>query len=199
MFVATATRTMASAKQVILYDPDTDCRPLRRRSALIEASKRWQEAHARREAERSAQLEAEREEKRAKRAQRQAAKMLRLQEQEQVRERITQMVVERSSIKELIARVGAWHGRKYSEIVGPSRDSRLMVARFDAIAAVYANFTINGHRISLNELGRAFKRDHTTVLSALRQRGFERNLRCIPGKPRPDGFPVSIQHGERKP
>lgn len=197
MFVATATRTMASAKQVMPYDPDTDCRPLRRRSALIEASRRWQEAHERREAERQAQFNAERAEKRERRARQREAKLFRVREQERVREHISRMVAERSSIEEIIIRVAAWHGRKYSEIIGQSRNRELMVARHDAIAAVYLIFRSERRHLSLPEMGRAFGgRDHTTILHALRQRGIERHGWCKKGEPRP---PISIQHGDRKP
>lgn len=197
MFVATATRTMAGAKQVMTYDPGINCRPLHRRSALVEASRRWQEAHDRRKAELLAQLEAERAARGEKRARQRQEKLHRLHERERMREHISQMVVERSSIKEIIIRVAAWHGRKYSEIIGQSRNRELMVARHDAIAAVYLIFRSERRHLSLPEMGRAFGgRDHTTILHALRQRGIERHGWCKKGEPRP---PISIQHGDRKP
>ena len=53
-------------------------------------------------------------------------------------------------------------------------DSRLIPiveARFDAIVAVRINCRVAGKRPGLMDLARLFKRDHTSIISALRQRG----------------------------
>lgn len=72
-----------------------------------------------------------------------------------------------TSSKEIIARVAAWHGYSYSDIVGISRLKPLIVARKDAIVAVKLAYP----RLSLSALGRIFRRDHTTILHHLQRAG----------------------------
>jgi chromosomal replication initiation ATPase DnaA len=52
-------------------------------------------------------------------------------------------------------------------VLGPSRARPLVQARFDAVAAVKMAYP----GMSLPMLGRLFKRDHTTLLHALKVRG----------------------------
>ena len=78
-----------------------------------------------------------------------------------------------SSPKEVIARCVAWHpGVTVEDIMSQCRTHRIIAAKHDAIAAVYENCRIDGRRYSLPELGRAFGRDHTSILAALRKRGY---------------------------
>lgn len=71
----------------------------------------------------------------------------------------------------IIGTVAAFHGLRKDEILSSSRQRSIMAARFDAIAAVWLNCRVDGRSYTLLELGRLFKRDHTTILHALRQRG----------------------------
>jgi ferredoxin len=75
------------------------------------------------------------------------------------------------SWKDLVTQVAAWHGVQASEIMSDSRRKKVMVARRDAIVAVYVNCRISGRRLSSTELGQRFNRDHTTILHALRKNG----------------------------
>ena len=78
-----------------------------------------------------------------------------------------------SSPRDVIERVVAWHPKvTVEDVIDSSRMRRIIPARFDAIAAVYENCRIDGRRYSLPELGRAFGRDHTSILAALRKRGY---------------------------
>lgn len=84
----------------------------------------------------------------------------------------------------VISRVAAWHDLMPDEIVASTRSRRIVEARMDAIAAVYANCTVGRSEddgtitrrpMSLPELGRIFgNRDHTTILHSLRKRGFHK-------------------------
>lgn len=75
----------------------------------------------------------------------------------------------KASARELIERVGAWHGISRDDIVRYTRRRTVMAARYDAIAAVkiaYPNLTTSA-------LGRIFRRDHSTIYYALRKRGLK--------------------------
>jgi chromosomal replication initiation ATPase DnaA len=54
-------------------------------------------------------------------------------------------------------------------VLGPSRARPLVQARFDAVAAVKMAYP----GMSLPMLGRLFKRDHTSILAALRKSGLK--------------------------
>lgn len=75
--------------------------------------------------------------------------------------------------RQIIAQVVAWHpGITVADVMSAIRTRTVVVARYDAIVAVYENCRMDGRRYSLPELGRAFGgRDHTTILHALRKRG----------------------------
>ncbi len=58
------------------------------------------------------------------------------------------------------------HGISVREIMSPSRGRPVVAARYEAMALVYQH-----SQLSLPQVGRLFKRDHTTVLHALRKVG----------------------------
>ncbi|MGY2995468.1 helix-turn-helix domain-containing protein [Mesorhizobium sp. URHB0026] len=63
----------------------------------------------------------------------------------------------------IITNVAAVHGIPVAAILSGRRDRQAVEARFDAIVAVR-----NEHpHLSLTQLGRVFKRDHTSILHAL--------------------------------
>lgn len=74
----------------------------------------------------------------------------------------------------LIAQVACWYGVSPKAITGPSKDTRLVKARFDAIAAVFINCRFCGRRLRLTEIGRHFGgRHHATIWYALIMRGLK--------------------------
>ncbi len=75
--------------------------------------------------------------------------------------------ISRLLIASFIGRIAAWHGLTYEDILGPSRTHPVIAARFDAIASLYRLMP----RANLSELGRHFRRDHTSIRAALIVRG----------------------------
>ena len=71
----------------------------------------------------------------------------------------------------IIEQVAFWHGMTPADVVADSRKVPVIEARFDAIAAVAVNCRIAGRPPTLDALGRFFKRHHTSIYQALRQRG----------------------------
>ena len=69
--------------------------------------------------------------------------------------------------KKIIAHVAAKHDLKAEEILGEGKSRPIVTARWEAILLVHR--TNPGW--SLPKLGRIFKRDHTSILNALRQMG----------------------------
>ncbi len=67
----------------------------------------------------------------------------------------------------LIKRVAMKHGVTYEDIVGPTKPTKLVKARFEAIKLVHETYPCK----SLPEIGRLFKRDHTSILHVLRKMG----------------------------
>lgn len=63
--------------------------------------------------------------------------------------------------------VAASHGIPVDRLIGPGRARRLVEARNEAIALAYRARP----DMSLVQLGRAFKRDHTTILHSVRKTG----------------------------
>jgi hypothetical protein len=76
--------------------------------------------------------------------------------------------------RRIIAQVAAWHGMPFGDVVGRSHKRPTVAARHDAIVAIYINCRIDGRRYSMPELGRLFKRDHTTILSVFNKFGLDR-------------------------
>jgi chromosomal replication initiation ATPase DnaA len=56
-------------------------------------------------------------------------------------------------------------------VMSVSRNRKVVAARTDAIGAVWLNCEVEGARPMLPSVGRIFKRDHTTILHALRKLG----------------------------
>lgn len=74
----------------------------------------------------------------------------------------------------LIGQIAVWHDLTPDDILGPSRKRHVIVARFDAIAAIYLNCRKSSGRYTLPDTGRAIgNRDHTTVLHALTKLGIQ--------------------------
>lgn len=74
----------------------------------------------------------------------------------------------KASSREIIGRVGVWHGWSREDIVGPRRFRPLSAARADAVVAVKTAYP----SLSLNAIGRIFGgRHHTTIMHLLRKRG----------------------------
>jgi chromosomal replication initiation ATPase DnaA len=147
MFAVSTRHTDAGAQRLA-----NDRRSTPRRDALIAASREW-----------------ERKQKEAAEARRRA----------EYRRELAIAAMERAipkprpstpfDARNLIGRVAAWHGFTVDDVLGPSRARPLVQARFDAVAAVKMAYP----GMSLPMLGRLFKRDHTSILAALRKRGLK--------------------------
>ncbi len=70
-------------------------------------------------------------------------------------------------MQQIIADVAHRYNLTYADLVGKSRNRKVVQARFDAVAEV----KLARPQITLNQLGRLFRRDHTSALMALRKRG----------------------------
>lgn len=67
-------------------------------------------------------------------------------------------------VQEIISNIAAVHGIPVAAIMSPRRDRQAVNARFDAIVAVR-----NEHpHLSLTQLGRVFRKDHTSILHCLK-------------------------------
>ena len=80
---------------------------------------------------------------------------------------VVRLVIPRTVAQTIIADVAHRHGFTYAEILSPSRRRKLVQARFDAIAAVKRAKPV----MSLEQLGRLFRRDYSSIRHALVQRG----------------------------
>lgn len=92
--------------------------------------------------------------------------------------------------RDVIAQVVArYPGISTKEVYGSSRAKRVVTARYEAIAEVYKHCrAASGLRLSLQRLSEMFgKKDHSSVLTALRRHGVERN-RLTHGMAYPDAF-----------
>jgi hypothetical protein len=76
-------------------------------------------------------------------------------------------VAERLSVRAIIDRVAAEHKVGTKDILGPSRRSHVVAARWQAIAAVHKAFPTKG----MPWLGEKFGLDHTSALNALQKLG----------------------------
>ena len=168
MFVASYAKTMSGAKRVV-EDRGIALRPLHRQSSIIGLSRMWNLAQEAKRREQAKKTEAQRI------AIERAIERFSQQQPEPVE------VDTKTTAKQLIQRVAAWHeGVTPQDILGKSRSHHIVAARFDAIVAVYLNCRIDGKRYTLPALGRCFGRDHTSVLNALRHRGIETASRETP-------------------
>lgn len=147
MFAVSTRHTEAGARRIA-----SERRTTSRRDALIAASREWE----RRQAE-AAQA-------RRKEAFHREMEVLRIEQSVPKPRPATPF-----DARNLIARVACWHGYTLEDILGDCRARPLIQARFDAVAAVKTMHP----DFSLPMLGRLFRRDHTTVLYALKQRGLK--------------------------
>jgi hypothetical protein len=141
MMVVPWKRTMAGAKRLV--EPKT---PTPRRDRVIALAQRWNREHPR-----------EMKPRRRKPI--------------VIHKRVNIPILPYTSPITIIQQVAFWHGVSVNEVMSDSRLIPIVEARFDAIAAVRINCRIAGRRPGLMDLARQFKRDHTTIISALRQRG----------------------------
>lgn len=81
--------------------------------------------------------------------------------------------VERVTVKSIIRMVADKHGLSVDAILSQRRDRLTVAARHEAIVTAA---TLR-EDLSLPALGRQFKRDHTTILHALRKAGVRRAAR----------------------
>ena len=155
MFIACSTRTMANARAIV-QDNDAIRRIPPRRARLIDMTRRWHEQQARKAPQAPSTTLAQQ-----------------IEEQRRKHRRTRPYVAGEhgASPRELVSMIAAWHGLIPDDIFGLSRRHPVIEARFDAIVAVYDLCKIDGRKYSLTEMGRLFKRDHTSILSAFRKRG----------------------------
>lgn len=73
--------------------------------------------------------------------------------------------------RDIIAYVARKHGLQYRDIIGKTRRRHIVAARQEAIC-----MAAQAKPLSLPELGRRFRRDHTTILYALRKHGVDRRI-----------------------
>ena len=144
MFAVSTRHTDAGSQRLA-----NDRRSTPQRDALIAASKEWLCKQAEKEREEEARLQ----------------RRLALEQ-----ERRELMRLDRPPpgvLKDMIGLVARMHGATYDEVISKSRRHRVVMARQAAMCAV----ACKRPDYSLPMLGRIFKRDHTTVLYALRVRG----------------------------
>lgn len=79
------------------------------------------------------------------------------------------IVIPRTEAQQMIADIAHQHGLIYGDILSDSRSNRIVRARYDAMAAVYA---AKPH-LSLAQMGKLFRRDPKTVWHGLMRRGLK--------------------------
>lgn len=83
----------------------------------------------------------------------------------------TKWPVLRSPAQVLIAEIAEAHGISVADLMSRSRKRSCVAARHEAMVRVFLEITIGGRRLNACEVGRIFRRDHTTILHALRKAG----------------------------
>ncbi len=87
--------------------------------------------------------------------------------------------------KRIIARVAAEHGFTLADILGQRRQANLVIARHAAVAEVVREHP----SLSTTQLGGIFRRDHSTILHALRRAGARAAVPVEPAAPWPGSGP----------
>lgn len=154
-----SSRTMAGAQKFVT-DEGINIAPRHKsgRERLIELSRQWQASQqAKQEARQRAKEAFHEVVQRAKRKHR--------------RTRPNEPGNNGSHPREIVAMVAAWHGMGERDVYSRSRRVPVVMAKHDAVAAVYLNCRIDGRQYTLSELGRVFGIDHTSALHALKKRG----------------------------
>jgi chromosomal replication initiation ATPase DnaA len=77
----------------------------------------------------------------------------------------------RTPAADIIGMVAAWHDIPIEKLISPSRSIPVCAARIDAMVAVYVNCRIAGRPLTLTDMGRIFRRDHSTVHWSLQKAG----------------------------
>lgn len=164
-FVYSYARTMAGARAIVVDEGLTIAPPAKsKRERIIEMSRRWNEARGVVVPIRPVPLP--------------LPNPAELEQREIEAERDANLaelrrtpVERRASVREVITRVAAWHGLSYAEIIADGRFSHIIIARRDAVAAVWLNCLIEGKPPTISSLSRAFSKDHTGILNILRKMG----------------------------
>lgn len=78
--------------------------------------------------------------------------------------RVSSEITPRDLRRQVIRNAAARHGLSVAALIGPSRQSEIVAARWEAMRAIHEQFGDNAAAI-----GRLFNRDHSTVLHALRK------------------------------
>lgn len=119
--------------------------------------------------EESAQRRLERENQRllARRADRRFATMIKELQSDNRKIKVDDEFVPGLSMREIIERVAEEYGLTRADLIGESLCRDIVAVRWEAMAEVYL---AHRHR-GLPSIGRAFRRDHSTVLNALRKKG----------------------------
>jgi len=76
---------------------------------------------------------------------------------------------QRKSLKWIALKVATKYQVNAKDLSGPSRLPALVVARHEAFFRCRSEITRNGEPVSLPEIGRFFRRDHTTVIYGIRK------------------------------
>lgn len=79
--------------------------------------------------------------------------------------------MQRTPAADIVSMVAAWHDIPIELLISPSRSVKVCAARIDAMAAVYINCRIAGRPLALTDMGRIFRRDHSTVHWSLQKAG----------------------------
>lgn len=149
------------------------------RSNMVESNPRYQAAVSEQRRREQARIEARKQAERANQLPKPSVFKSAEQIEEQRRERYRQMFEkaaekfpivapdESKTVRGIIARVAEEFGVTSEEIISPRYTRELTRARHEAIYRVW----IEKDPIGLAEIGRYFKRDHTTIISALRKKG----------------------------
>jgi len=136
------------------------------RLAKAEEKKRMKEAYL--AAKRLAEREAKRREALAKaECAKERARQLEEKASLEIQQAVPKAVNDDVPIKDIIMEVAIRFGVKYHDIIGQSRTRCIVRIRWLAIAEVRRRKPL----LSLPQIGKAFNRDHTTILHALQQMG----------------------------
>lgn len=86
-------------------------------------------------------------------------------------------MIPRTKVQQIIADVAKKHGLSQRDLTSPGRSRHIVLARDEAIAAVYA-LKVEGDKWSFSStmIGRLFGCDHTSILTSLRRTAKRRGL-----------------------
>jgi len=64
----------------------------------------------------------------------------------------------------IVKQVAKKHGLKSKDLLGTSRIKHIVAARYEAYYRMRTEITVNGHPISFPEIGRRFRKDHSSIM-----------------------------------